>query len=145
MLSIRVADRLRTISRIIKKRQDAWIVFFGLIAVSLLGFEAGFLSGKSDSYQEPLRIELAPTAVSATADADTMPGAAGTGERTASVAGQKAMPSGGESCRFVASRNSKLYHAAGCAVVKRIKPENRICFKEASEAAARGLTPGCAR
>lgn len=141
MLSIRIADRLRTISRIIKKRQDAWIVFFGLIAVSLLGFEAGFLSGKSDSHQEPLRIELAPTAISATADAALVPGTAGIGERMAR-AEQKPVPEGAN-CRFVASRNSKLYHAASCAVVKRIKPENRLCFKEASEAAARGLTPGC--
>lgn len=141
MLSIRITDRLRALSRIIKKRQDAWIAFLGFIAVGLLGFEAGLLSGKSGSYQEPLRIELAPVMVSAAADTDPVPPGANSGERIAGTA-QKIIPEGA-SCRFVASRNSKLYHAAGCAVVKRIKPENRLCFKEASEAAARGLTPGC--
>ena len=141
MLSIHVADQWRRFSKSIKKQQDAWIVFFGLIAVSLLGFEAGFLSGKSGRYQEPLRIELAPVAVSTATDTNPVSPSAGIGERTAREA-RKSMPEGA-GCLFVASRNSKLYHAAGCAVVKRIKPENRLCFKEASEAVARGLTPGC--
>ncbi len=141
MLSIHIADRFRKLFRGIKKQQDAWIVFFGLITVSLLGFEAGLISGKSGSHQEPLRIELAPVTVSAAADAEPVPLSAGIGERT-SAGERKTMPAGA-SCLFVASRNSKLYHAAGCAVVKRIKPENRLCFKEASEAVARGLAPGC--
>ncbi len=117
------------------------MVFFGLVAVALLGFEAGLISGKSGSHQEPLRIELAPVAVSAVANVDPVSPSVGIGERTAGEE-RKAIPEGA-SCLFVASRNSKLYHAAGCAVVKRIKPENRLCFKEVSEAVARGLTPGC--
>lgn len=141
MLSIHIADRWRRFSKSIKKQQDAWIAFFGLIAVSLLGFEAGFLSGKSDRYQEPLRIELAPVAVSTAANANPISPSAGIGERTAKE--ERKSMSEGANCLFVASRNSKLYHAASCAVVKRIKSENRLCFKEASEAVARGLTPGC--
>lgn len=143
MLSIHVADQWRRFSKSIKKQQDAWIVFFGLIAVSLLGFEAGLISGKSGNHQEPLRIELAPVAVSVAANTNPVSPSASIGERAAREERQT-IPEGA-GCLFVASRNSKLYHAASCAVVKRIKPENRLCFKEVSEAIARGLTPGCVR
>lgn len=128
----------------LKKQGEAWIVFLGLVAVSILGFEAGLISGKSGSQSAPLRIELAPTVTAPVSAAAPATQSAITGERTAAPV-RPVSDTGNASCAFVASRNSKLYHAVSCAVVKRIKPENRLCFKEASEAAARGLTPGCTK
>ncbi len=102
--------------------------------------------------QAPLRIELAPeervktpTAVSqspapnqsgAERKSPTLQGAGGTSLSLEAKASE---------CAFVASRNSKLYHAASCAVVKRIKDENKLCFKDAAEAVARGFSPGCVK
>lgn len=144
MLSIHIADRMRILRKTLKKQGEAWIVFFGLVAVSTLGFEAGLISGKSGSQSAPLRIELAPATAAPVSDAAPAAQSAIAGERTAALV-RPASDTGNASCAFVASRNSKLYHAASCAVVKRIKPENRLCFKEVSEAIARGLTPGCTK
>ncbi|RME23291.1 MAG: hypothetical protein D6798_13810, partial [Deltaproteobacteria bacterium] len=43
-------------------------------------------------------------------------------------------------CAFVASRNSRLYHPAGCPVIDRIFPANRICYPSAAAAEATGRT-----
>jgi methylphosphotriester-DNA--protein-cysteine methyltransferase len=48
-------------------------------------------------------------------------------------------------CLYVGSRNSDKYHLPSCAVTKRIKPENIVCFGNAEEAAKRGYVPGCIR
>ena len=36
-----------------------------------------------------------------------------------------------QDCSLVASKNSKKFHQAACSYAKRIKPENRVCFKNA--------------
>ena len=43
-------------------------------------------------------------------------------------------------CNFIASKNSKIYHSRASASWKRIKPENRVCFKTEAEAQASGRT-----
>mgnify|MGYP001459645451 CR=1 FL=1 len=40
--------------------------------------------------------------------------------------------------KFVASKNSDVYHPVGCSVVKTIKPKNRIYFQTEEEAKASG-------
>ena len=42
-----------------------------------------------------------------------------------------------ENCLYVGSKNSKLYHDPDCKYAKRIKAENRICYK--SEEEVKGL------
>ncbi len=44
-------------------------------------------------------------------------------------------------CAFVGSKNSNKYHYPTCRWVKRIKPANRVCFKNAEEARQRGYVP----
>lgn len=46
-------------------------------------------------------------------------------------------------CAYVGSKNSNLYHLPTCAAAQRIKPENRLCFASAEEAAQKGYKPGC--
>ena len=122
-----------------QRSRDSLLFFFGVLAVGALGFEAGFISGMSKS-REPLRIELAPErAANVTTDeASQMI----SNQRIRERLGDGADLSQG-ACAFIASRNSKLFHASTCSVVKRIKPENKLCFKNAVEAEARGLKPGC--
>ena len=127
-----------------QKNRDSLVLFFGVLAVGILGFEAGFIHGMS-KHQDPLRIELAPQEVATRAPInESAPVTETSGQR---IGGGQTMndaanpPEG--ACAFVASRNSKLFHASTCAVVKRIKPENKLCFKDAGEAEARGLKQGC--
>lgn len=126
--------------RYLVKHQDSFVLLLGGIAVIALAFEAGIIQGSS-RIKPPLRVELAPEAVvselsrSALVESDPK-------KSTLSSIEEKAIERSGE-CAFVASRNSKLYHAASCGVVKRIKPVNRLCFKNADEALKRGLTLGC--
>lgn len=44
-------------------------------------------------------------------------------------------------CLYVASKNSKIYHKPDCKWVKRIAPENIICFESLEEVQAKGLKP----
>ncbi len=46
-------------------------------------------------------------------------------------------------CPLVGSRNSNKYHLTTCAVVKRIKAENRVCFSSKEDAEKRGYVAGC--
>jgi hypothetical protein len=50
-----------------------------------------------------------------------------------------------QSGQFVASRNGKAYYAPWCAGVSRIKPENKIWFKNSAEAEGAGYkkASGC--
>ncbi|MBP7811737.1 MAG: hypothetical protein KA054_02750 [Candidatus Moranbacteria bacterium] len=122
-----------------RKHRDSLVLFFGVLTVGVLGFEAGFIQGMSKQ-QDPLRIELAPEeAMMSTETRESAPVMETGGQRI----GQLLAGPSQENCSFVASRNSTLFHAATCAVVKRIKQENKLCFKDAGEAEARGLKRGC--
>ncbi len=50
-----------------------------------------------------------------------------------------------ESCLFIASRKSHKYHTADCKYGKKIKPNNKVCFKSMEEAKNKGFIPakGC--
>jgi len=45
------------------------------------------------------------------------------------------------SYKFVASKNSKVFHKPDCPFAKRIKPENLVTFKSRSEAVQAGKRP----
>lgn len=120
------------------KNRDSLILFFGILAVGMIGFEAGFIHGMSQN-QDPIHIELAPKEDTLSASQPTH--SEGSGQQTGEVMNTNSLSSG--ACTFVASRNSKLFHASTCAVVKRIKPANKLCFKDVGEAEARGLKQGC--
>ena len=113
----------------------------GFLIVALLAFESGLLRGALT--------QSAPLVVSLPAVVEPLPvsGAVmenkqvkGTEQRVAETAKQS-QPSG--ECSYVGSRNSNKYHLVTCAVAKRIKPENRVCFTSKEEAEKRGYVPSC--
>lgn len=132
----------KSVRKWLKRHENALVILVGLLAVGTLTFEAGLIQGVSRN-QGSLRIEL----VSETQETQgTLAGgdvAKVESERHTETGSRDVSQTSSESCMFVASRNSKLYHSATCAVVKRIKPANKLCFRSSNEAVARGLKPGC--
>jgi hypothetical protein len=119
--------------------QKNLLFLMGVLIVGALAFESGFLRGKLSQPSEPLVISIPtatepPIALEAAQD-----GGAGM-ERIASTTGGK---QGTINCPLVGSRNSNLYHLTTCAVAKRIKPENKVCFTSKEDAEKRGYLPGC--
>lgn len=124
--------------------QKNLLLLAGFLVVGALAFESGLLRGKLDS-SEPLVISIpalaeATTESEATTAAENQANQAAGMERTALKIGEK-QESG--QCPFVGSRNSNKYHLATCAVAKRIKQENRICFASKEDAEKRGYVPSC--
>lgn len=119
------------------------LLLAGVLSVGMLAFESGFLRGIL-AQTEPLVISIPAVAESQAADqsAPSAVSANNSGaERTSSP--DAAQETG--ACPFVGSRNSDKYHLASCAVVKRIKPENKVCFASEEDAKKRGYVAGCVK
>jgi hypothetical protein len=130
-----------------KERIEQWFsenkgrfaLLLGILLVGILCFEAGLLQGKMKQ-EAPLIITLpeAPAPVSPVTGLQpgVVPVSDPIGEPVVAV--QTANP-----CLFVGSKNSDKYHLATCAVAKRIKGENKLCFGSKEEAERRGYIPSC--
>lgn len=120
-----------------RNNENRLLVFFGLILSSALAFEAGFLYG--------VRLSPAPIVISIP-EVKPLTHEEETGKKdeksNEGAIINNTVPSSG-SCPLVGSRNSNKYHVVTCAVVKRIKPENKICFASEDEAKKRGYVAGC--
>ena len=117
------------------------LLLAGVLLVGGLAFESGFLRGKLFQSPEPLVISIPAIAES---QVTTAPEQAGTGNSLTGVE-QKASKTNekqGVNCPLVGSRNSNLYHLTTCAVAKRIKPENKVCFASKEDAEKRGYIAG---
>lgn len=114
-------------------------LFLGLILISVISFEIGILKGQ-EWRQEPLIIEKA---VESRLDADIAQGNSSEASKMAPESGKNSQGSSdtAENCRFVGSKNSNKYHLPGCQWVRRIKPENVVCFKSEQEAEKQGYAP----
>lgn len=115
-------------------------LFLGLILISAISFEIGALKGQ-EWRQEPLIIEKAAGNCS---NADVAQESGSEDLKTVPESGkdsQGSLTSTAENCRFVGSKNSDKYHLPGCQWVKRIKPENMVCFKDEQEAEKKGYVP----
>lgn len=126
--------------------QKNLLLLAGFLVVGTLAFESGLLRGTLAS-SEPLVISIPavaepPTDDKVTTVAGNQPNQSAGMERIASRGGEK---QGESQCPFVGSRNSDKYHLATCAVAKRIKPENRICFASKEEAEKRGYVASCVK
>lgn len=130
----RVVSRVREFA---VRERGRIALFFGILLVGVVSFEAGFLSGVARSSQ--------PLVVNVPVEANVSGGqVAGSSTESAvpSDAGAKAVPDA-SGCAFIGSRNSTLYHRPTCAVAKRIKPENVVCFTSAEDAQSKGYRAGC--
>lgn len=120
-----------------RRYRERAILMVTMILVGALSFEAGLFKGMTRS-AEPISIEIpanidAPAVAGATMEAATPAAVKPVGEASEKLG----------KCAFIGSRNSTLYHLPTCAVAKRIKPENIVCFADAADAERRGYKPGC--
>lgn len=113
--------------------KDRILVLVGFLLVATVAFESGFLRGKMSS-SPPLVISI-PKSSNEEEGKQTL---TSPGTEVISQEMKK-----NESCSFVGSRNSNKYHKTTCAVAKRIKEENKICFTSAEDAEKRGYSAGC--
>lgn len=123
----------------IKENRQKLFLLGGFLIVGALGFESGLLRGALT--------QSAPLVVSIPAAVEPLP-VNGTVIENKQVKGAEQsvtetdkQPAG--ECPYVGSRNSNKYHLATCAVAKRIKPENRVCFTSKEDAEKRGYIASC--
>lgn len=112
-------------------------LLLGVLLVGALSFESGFLRGQL-AQTEPLVVSI-PSQVESTAkplsqEISSEPKAGETNQNQQT-----------EKCLYVGSRNSNKYHLSTCAVAKRIKPENKVCFASKEEAEKRGYIASCVK
>lgn len=120
--------------------QKNLLLLVGILFVGGLAFESGFLRGKLSQSAGPMVISIPVVAEPQTGGLASQAGNPLIGaERIVSKMGEKQ----GVSCPLVGSRNSNKYHLVTCAVAKRIKPENKVCFTSKEDAEKRGYLPGC--
>lgn len=122
--------------------QKNLLLLVGVLAVGTVAFESGLLKGRM-AQPEPLVISipaatepLVASDIVSTDQKDQLAGA----RSVALITGEKQSLA---SCPLVGSKNSNKYHLATCAVAKRIKPENKVCFASKEDAKKRGYLPGC--
>ncbi|MEK9151647.1 MAG: hypothetical protein AAB547_03365 [Patescibacteria group bacterium] len=141
-MNISVPTVLRQSAEWVVRHRERLFLLAGVLLAGALAFESGFLRGKL-AQTEPLVISLPAVAEP---PAEGIP-AAGVERIVAKTDEKQGVASLAESrradCPLVGSRNSDKYHLASCAVVKRIKPENRVCFASEEDAQKRGYVAGC--
>lgn len=118
-------------------------IFFGVLLVGILCFEAGLLQGKIGQ-KTPLLLSIPLVSEQTGSLSEPQPKKATT-ETLAHVEPVAAVASAqvNTACAFVGSKNSNKYHLPSCTVAKRIKPENRVCFASKEEAEKKGYLPSC--
>ena len=114
----------------------------GVLLVGALCFEAGLLQGKMKQ-ETPLVLSLPSVPIESITPAGTETVPSSEQQVLAHVEPIVAKSSEKTDCVFVGSKNSNKYHLPTCAVAKRIKPENRVCFASKEEAEKRGYVPSC--
>ena len=135
--------------RFMASHKEKMLLLVAFFLVGALTFEAGILYS-SRVTAEPLvlsipAVPLPPlTEMTETEAASEPMSAAPTGTASSlEPISARAEPAVLGNCLFVGSKNSNKYHAPTCAVAKRIKPENRVCFASKEEAERRGYIASC--
>ena len=121
----------------VNDNRDRLLILLGLFLVGGLCFEAGFLMGRVRT-EVPVVLSV-PALLPEEPQKDLVPSIDTSShlEPVVTVVQEQT------TCPFVGSRNSNKYHLATCAVAKRIKLENRICFASREEAEKRGYVASC--
>ena len=129
------------------ENKDKLLTLLGLVLVGILSFEAGLLFGRME--QKASVVLSLPAAPQSLGSAPTQGDPAATQpEGTLTQVEPIAAKIGSTGsvtteCVYVGSKNSNKYHLSRCAVAKRIKPENRVCFASEEEARQRGYVASC--
>lgn len=131
------------ISQWLEVNRDRLLILFGVLLVGILCFEAGLLHGKA-TQSKPLVLSVPALSETVISQEGSNPSLKKESVAPASGVETISAKIGGTStCVFVGSKNSNKYHAQECAVVKRIKPENRVCFSSKEEAEQWGYVASC--
>jgi hypothetical protein len=134
---------LYRISKWFVQEKGRLLLLLSFLLVGTLAFQAGFLNGSMIA-TKPLVIERP--------DISGCPGGEVAGASSESTALESAESKTSPTslatsdimkCAFVGSKNSTLYHLPHCAVAKRIKPENIVCFTSEADAKDKGYKAGC--
>jgi hypothetical protein len=119
------------------------LLCLGISLVAILAFQAGYLKGKTIS-DEPMVIEAVADASGSTSaknNADTEKSSDTLKPNSQNSAIGSDMSVRTAECQYVGSRNSNKFHLPSCQWAKRIKPENKVCFSSAEDAASKGYQP----
>lgn len=125
----------------IKENRQKLLLLAGFLVVGALAFESGLLRGRL-AQADPLVVSL-PVIPEPVAVDQTQAAAEGKSVKGVEQGVSETAPEPQGECPYVGSRNSDKYHLATCAVAKRIKPENRVCFASKEEAEKRGYIASC--
>jgi hypothetical protein len=116
------------------------VILAGLILISAVSFEAGYLHGQKEKPESVAVNKVACAPCPKNEDADNINSgktiAIQSNQTSSQTLKQPVVES--KECTFVASKNSNKYHLATCQWAQRIKPENKICFSSKEEAEGRG-------
>lgn len=128
------------IKKLWPKYETKIILIFAFVLVAILAFQAGVLKGQKTP-KTPLIIEK-------TTQCDNIPNSSQDGQKTQNLTPWGISNTIGEetpkNCQFLASKNSDKYHKSSCALAKKIKPENKVCFFSEQEAMEKGFKKaGC--
>lgn len=129
-----------------EKYETKIVLIFGFLLISVISFEFGLLYDQKWQ-QSPIIIEKPATTQNSSPESPSVSAV----NASKTMPNQKNQPSGSTTpaanCAFVGSKNSNKYHLPTCQWVKRIKPENIICFASAEDAVKKGYLPdkGCVK
>ena len=125
------------------------LLLAAFLLVGFLTFEAGILYS-SRSTTEPLVLSVpalppieVPELKTASDSPHVPPAAIPNAPSSLEPIAAGGEPSASANCLFVGSKNSNKYHNPTCAVAKRIKEANRVCFSSKEEAERRGYIASC--
>lgn len=127
------------------------ILVVGLILISAISFESGYLRGKT-AESSPIIIEkpILGQNLGLESAQGSIPAAQNSAQEVKNGVISSNIPVVNltgvrQDCAFVGSKNSNKYHLPTCQYAKRIKPENAVCFSSAEDAATKGYLPdkGC--
>jgi len=118
------------------------VLIIGFCLVAAVSYEFGVLQGQKWQ-QEPLVIEKPSDTRQGqeTANQGNLETPAAIKTAVASKIGAAAPTTPNTTgCVYVGSKNSDKFYLPTCSYAKRVKPENLVCFKSATEATGQGRT-----
>jgi len=138
-----IKDRLKN-----SKLAEFWLVYekkivlaVGIILIAALSCEAGYLHGQKNKQESVIvnKAACAPCPKGESADMNKAGASTSASQNNSTTAKSTGQPNAEkQNCTYVASKNSNKYHLSTCQFAQKIKPEYRICFSSAEEAAQRG-------
>ena len=123
---------------IFKKHIEKIFLLFGFMLILVAGFFSGYSYSQEQIEKQEIVIEDSDDSCAGFLflKEETI---LGSQVRVDSVSNKEISEIKQGSGKFVASKNSTLYHKADCVYVKRIKEENKIFFNSSQEAEDKGL------